>query len=91
MLAYFDTGGVSKGGTKAINGIIEETRRLGHGYRNFTNYRLRLLLAANGQRAYRRDRPATPRPPSAAKPVSVGLDTIADTDRRRARYLPSLS
>ena len=42
------------GGTEAINGIIEKTRRLGHGYRNFTNYRLRMLLAANGQRTYRR-------------------------------------
>lgn len=27
---------------EAINGIIEKTRRLGHGYRNFTNYRLRI-------------------------------------------------
>jgi transposase len=60
VLAYFDTGGVSNGGTEAINGIIEKTRRLGHGYRNFTNYRLRMLLAANGQRTYRRARPATP-------------------------------
>jgi transposase len=60
ILAYFATGGVSNGGTEAINGIIEKTRRLGHGYRNFTNYRLRILLAANGQRPYRRARPATP-------------------------------
>jgi len=59
-LAYFDTGGVSNGGTEGINGIIEKTRRLGHGYRNFTNYRLRMLLAANGQRTYRRARSATP-------------------------------
>jgi transposase len=60
VLAYFDTGGVSNGGTEAINGIIEKTRRLGHGYRNFTNYRLRMLLAANGQRTYRRARPTKP-------------------------------
>jgi transposase len=60
VLAYFDTGGVSNGGTEAINGIIEKTRRLGHGYRNFTNYRLRMLLAANGQRTYRRARPRRP-------------------------------
>ncbi len=60
VLAYFATGGVSNGGTEAINGIIEKTRRLGHGYRNFTNYRLRMLLAAGGQRAYRRAQPTTP-------------------------------
>jgi hypothetical protein len=29
---------------------------LGHGYRNLTSYRLRMLLAANGQRTYRRTR-----------------------------------
>jgi transposase len=60
VLAYFTTDGVSNGGTEAINGIIEKTRRLGHGYRNFTNYRLRLLLAAGGHRHYRRPRPANP-------------------------------
>lgn len=60
ILAYFDTAGVSNGGTEAINGVIEKARRLAHGYRNFTNYRLRMLLAANGQRTYRRPRPTTP-------------------------------
>jgi len=54
VLAYFDTHGLSNGGTEAINGLIEKARRLAHGYRNFTNYRLRMLLAAGGQRPYRR-------------------------------------
>jgi len=54
VLAYFDTGGVSNGGTEAINLLIEKTRRLAHGFRNFTHYRLRILLAANGTRTYRR-------------------------------------
>ncbi|TCN39312.1 transposase [Kribbella orskensis] len=54
ILAYFDTGGVNNGGTEAINGVIEKTRRLAHGFRNFTNYRLRVLLAADGTRPYRR-------------------------------------
>jgi len=58
VLAYFDTAGLSNGGTEAINGLIEKARRLAHGYRNFTNYRLRMLLAAGGTRPYRR----TPRP-----------------------------
>ena len=58
ILAYFATGGVSNGGTEAINGVIEKTRRLAHGFRNFTNYRIRILLAADGSRPYRR-RPRT--------------------------------
>lgn len=43
-LAYFDTGGVSNGPTEAMNLLIEKQRRIGHGFRNFANYRLRLLL-----------------------------------------------
>jgi transposase len=44
LLAYFDTGGVSNGPTEAVNGLIKKIKRVGHGYRNFANYRLRLLL-----------------------------------------------
>ena len=44
LLAYFDTGGVSNGPTEAVNGLIKKVKRVGHGYRNFDNYRLRLLL-----------------------------------------------
>lgn len=53
FLAYFDTGGVSNGGTEAVNLIIEKTRRLAHGFRNFSNYRLRILLAAGGHKPWR--------------------------------------
>jgi len=53
VLAYFDTSGVSNGGTEAINLLIEKTRRLAHGFRNFDNYRLRILLVAAGTRPYR--------------------------------------
>jgi transposase len=53
VLAYFDTDGVSNGGTEAINLIIEKVRRLAHGFRDFNHYRLRILLAASGDRAYR--------------------------------------
>lgn len=56
VLAYFDTGGISNGGTEAINLIIEKTRRLAHGFRNFDNYRIRILLAADGTRPWRRRR-----------------------------------
>jgi transposase len=62
ILAYFATGVVSNGGTEAINGVIEKTRRLAHGFRNFTNYRIRILLAADGSRSYRRRPPITPEP-----------------------------
>ena len=44
LLSYFDTGGVSNGPTEAVNSLIKKVKRVGHGYRNFTNYRLRLLL-----------------------------------------------
>ncbi len=53
ILAYFDTGGVSNGGTEAINLLIEKTRRLAHGLRTFAHYRIRILLAASGARSTR--------------------------------------
>lgn len=43
-LAYFDTGRASNGPTEAVNLLIEKIRRIGHGYRRFDHYRLRLLL-----------------------------------------------
>ena len=48
FLAYFDTAGASNGPTEAINGIIELGRRTARGYRNPTNYKLRMLLIAGG-------------------------------------------
>ena len=48
FLAYFDTGGASNGPTEAINGIIELVRGTARGYRNPTNYQLRMLLIAGG-------------------------------------------
>jgi transposase len=44
LLAYFTTGGISNGPTEAINLLIKKIKRAGHGFRNFDNYRLRLLL-----------------------------------------------
>ncbi len=46
FLAYFTTGRANNGGTEAINGIIELHRRIARGFRNPTNYRLRMILAA---------------------------------------------
>ena len=45
FLAYFDTGGASNSPTEAINLLIKRSRRDAHGFRNFHNYRLRLLLS----------------------------------------------
>jgi transposase len=53
VLAYFDTHGVSNGGTEAITLIIEKVRRLAHGFKDFDHYRLRIMLAADGQRPYK--------------------------------------
>jgi transposase len=44
LLARFTAGAVSNGPTEAINLLIKKIKRVGHGFRNFTNYRLRLLL-----------------------------------------------
>ena len=40
----FHTTGRSNGPTEGINLLIKNIKRVGHGFRNFTNYRLRLLL-----------------------------------------------
>ena len=40
----FHLTGITNGPTEALNLLIEKTRRIGHGYRNWNNYRLRLLL-----------------------------------------------
>lgn len=44
LLARFHAPNVSNGPTEAINLLIKKIKRVGHGFRNFTNYRLRLLL-----------------------------------------------
>jgi len=46
FLAYFTTDRANNGGTEAINGIIELHRRIARGFRNPSNYRLRMILAA---------------------------------------------
>jgi transposase len=44
ILAWHATNGCSNGPTEAINLLVKKIKRVGHGFRNFTNYRLRLLL-----------------------------------------------
>jgi transposase len=43
ILNYFDTR-LSNGPTEAMNLLVKKIKRVGHGYRSFPNYRLRLLL-----------------------------------------------
>jgi transposase len=40
---------ISNGPTEARNLVTEKIRRIGHGFRNFANYRLRLLLHSGVQ------------------------------------------
>jgi hypothetical protein len=44
ILAFHTTKGCSNGPTEAVNLLIKKVKRVGHGFRNFANYRLRLLL-----------------------------------------------
>ena len=44
ILAFHATNGCSNGPTEAVNLLIKKVKRVGHGFRNFANYRLRLLL-----------------------------------------------
>jgi hypothetical protein len=44
ILAWHTAKGCSNGPTEAVNLLIKKVKRVGHGFRNFDNYRLRLLL-----------------------------------------------
>jgi transposase len=44
IVAFHSTNGCSNGPTEAINLLIKKVKRVGHGFRNFDNYGLRLLL-----------------------------------------------
>jgi transposase len=48
VLAYYRSDGLSNARTEAINGLIKKVKRVGHGFRNLHNYRLRLLLHCGG-------------------------------------------
>jgi len=43
ILAFHATDGCSNGPTEAINLLVKKVKRVGHGFRNFANYRLQLL------------------------------------------------
>jgi transposase len=66
LLAYFETGRVSNGGTEAINLLIEKAWRLVH--RTFEHYRLRILLA-----------PQEPVPTAEAQPMLDSEEPVRST------------
>ena len=48
ILAFHTTGGVTNARTESANLGIKQIKRVGRGFRNFDNYRLRLLLSCGG-------------------------------------------
>jgi transposase len=48
VMAYYRSDGLSNARTEAINGLMKKIKRVGHGFRNLANYRLRLLLYCGG-------------------------------------------
>ena len=59
ILAHHATG-ASNGPTEGLNLLIKKVKRAGHGFRSFTNYRLRILLHTGGV-DWPAKRPAPPR------------------------------
>ena len=59
ILAHHTTG-ASNGPTEGLNLLIKKVKRAGHGFRSFTNYRLRILLHTGGVN-WPAQRPAPPR------------------------------
>lgn len=94
ILAYCTTGGVSNGGTETINGVIEKARRLAHGLHNFTNYRIGILLAAEGSRPYRRRPAIRPEPCCWGRAIKAAIildpEVLAKVSEARDLPCPSL-
>lgn len=48
LLAYYHSDGLSNARSESTNALIKKIKRVGHGFTNLTNYRLRLLLHCAG-------------------------------------------
>ena len=48
VLAYYRSDGLSNARTEAVNALMKTVQRIGHGFCNLRNYRLRLLLHCGG-------------------------------------------
>lgn len=62
FLAYFETDRASNGVTEGLNRIIKQVKRIGFGFRNTQNYRLRILY---------RCRPLPSDPPATTDPAAA--------------------
>lgn len=56
ILAYFAICGASNSPVEAVNNLIKKTRRVAHGFRNFENYRLRVLALGSEMKRKLTDR-----------------------------------
>ena len=84
-LGLHATDGCSNGPTEAVNLVVKKVKRVGHGFRNVTNSRLRLLLYCGRQVADWPDR-RTAKPLTTfggVEPLSV-QDTTAPAEALRA-------
>lgn len=48
VMAYWRNQGLSNAGSESTNALVKKIKRIGHGFRNERNYRLRLLLHCGG-------------------------------------------
>ena len=48
VIAYYRNDGLSNARSEAVNALVKKIKRVGHGFRNLDNYRLRLLLHCGG-------------------------------------------
>jgi hypothetical protein len=71
------TTGTSNGPTEGLNLLVKEVKRAGHGLRSFDNYRLRILLHAEGSTW-----PATGPPTPVIRDRSAQWDRKGPIDRR---------
>jgi transposase len=87
----FHTTGRSNGPTEGINLLIKKIKRVGYGFRNFTNYRLRLLLHAGGVQwqtpATARVRGRQPRIAAESQLTRLGKPPRGNPRSRRRRRL----
>ena len=70
ILPFNSTKGRADAPTEAVNLLIKKVKRIGHGFRNFINYHLRLLLHCGVRWAHSPDR-------KTARPLST-LTTCAN-------------
>jgi transposase len=67
VLAYYHSDGLRNARTEAINGLMKKVKRVGHGFRNLRNYRLRPTRPSASPRPWVSPRPNCSHPPPARR------------------------